>query len=166
MTTTIAKFDTLNANDQYVFTYASGNFWKDSASWVQQQLTYFLQNFGDVVNVDRGFISGHYAIVVAPNTEYTRADWETGFKYAFQSQFMDWPSASLVLCEAGTVSSQPGGIKQEIVSDVKGIAGTLGDMASGGLGALLKPLAPYFIAVAAGWLLYEYTKSHFREKSS
>ncbi len=152
----LSRSDILAQGEPYTFTYTSGEKLQDSESWVLEQLRFFMVNYGGVQSVARGFLSGRYVVTVIPSHEYDLADWMAGFEWSFQQ--MGWENNLFIQAEGGKVSGSPGGLKQAVVETVTGIAETVGGAAAGGLGAMLKELAPYLILVAGGLLAYEYLK--------
>lgn len=132
--------DKLSPKNQYVFTFESGKWIEiSSSSDVQDKLRYFLQNYGDVVRVDRALFSGRYTVVVIPKIEATLPQWLTAFIYAWIN--MGYGDARYISAEGGTTSSQPGGLPQLFT----GAGETFGQM--------LKPLAPYLIGAVALMIL-------------
>lgn len=158
--------DKLVAGGQYAFTYDSGKIFEDSASWVQGQLEALIPQFGlgEIISVTRGFLSSHYVIAVMASGDFLIADWQSAFAYCFDQ--MGWESPVFIQCETGQRSSQPGGIRQEVVQDVTGIMDTASSAVSGGLGATLKNLWPYLALAGVGVVLYMYAKGRLEGKKS
>jgi hypothetical protein len=144
--------DTLQASQNYAFTYATGvlNFTTDEDVLVG--LKAFMQAYSaDVLSASRGFMSGHRVIVFVPSTNATLSLWMDVFANAWQSLGL---SANLIQVEAGETSTSAGGASQVVTDTAAGI----GSMTAGTIMAFIKPLAPVLIVAVAGLLTYEYLK--------
>lgn len=128
--------DKLSPGNQYVFTFESGKWIEiSSSSDVQDRLRYFMQNYGDVLRVDRALFSGRYTVVVAPKIEATLPQWLTAFTYAWIN--MGYGDAKYISAEGGTISSQPGGLPQLFTGAGEVFFQTL------------KPFVPYLVGALA-----------------
>ncbi len=151
----LANDDILNEGESYTFTYEHGSVKGHLDSWVQEKLAFYLSNFGTVTNASSNWFGGRYAVTVVPKNYWTLSAWKGGFDYAWQNMGY---TGTFIQAEGGSVSHAAGGIHQLVTDTVKGVANTLGEAASGGLGAIAKQLAPWIALVVAGFLIYEYTK--------
>lgn len=128
--------DKLSPGNQYTFTFEHGNWIEISSSGdVQDKLRYFMQNYGDILKVDRALFSGRYVVVVAPKGPATLPQWLNAFDYSWKN--MGYGDAKYISTEEGTVSTQPGGVSQ-IFTGASEVAGE-------SIYNLLKPFIPYLI---------------------
>jgi hypothetical protein len=131
--------DILITGEKYTFTFSHGRIFEyRTADWVKERLTYFMQNWGDIILADRPLFSNRYIVVVVPKVQASLSQWLSAFDYSWKN--MGYGSATLVLAEGGIGSSQPGGATQLI----KGAAETAGETAA----AVVKPLTPVLIIIA------------------
>ena len=128
--------DKLFPGNQYTFTFEHGKWIEISSSGdVQEKLRYFLQNYGDILRVDRALFSGRYVVVVAPKIEATLPQWLAAFDYSWKN--MGYGDAKYISTEEGVGSTQPGGLPQLFTGAGESIF------------QLLKPFAPYLIGALA-----------------
>lgn len=136
--------DVLKSGSQYTFTWAHGRFFEyNTEAWVKENLSYRLQNFGEVISATRPLFSDHWVIVIIPTTDVSVADWVSAFDASWKD--MGYGGASFIQVEGGAVSTQPGGV-QQIVPEAGAIVGTTA-------ASILKPLLPYVLIAGVGYLL-------------
>jgi hypothetical protein len=132
--------NTLNADNQYVFTFTLGTWlFPPSEDSVKQQVQIDISNIAWVSKVNRPLFSDRYEIVIIPSDNLTLEQWLNVFDSVFKD--MGYPDYTFVSAEGGSESSSPGGI-EEILSDVGGV---VGDTTASTAKAILTPLIPYIV---------------------
>lgn len=82
-------------------------------TWIKDQLVFLMQNYGEVVSVERPLFTRMYVVIMRPSTSTTLAWWEKGFSYAFDKMGYGYVRISEALPGKQTTS-----LVQETISPI------------------------------------------------
>ena len=134
----LTSAEILFTGSKYTFTFDHGRLFEyNSATYVLEQMRNLMQNYGEIVTVNRAMFSSRYVIVVVPKIDTTLLNWLTAFNYAWKT--MGYNNTTFIVVEAGDVSSQPGGTTQIVKSAGTAAGETVMEM--------IQPLLPVIIGV-------------------
>lgn len=106
-----------------------------------------LYNIGDLISITRSLFSDYYVITVVPNENYSLSVFLDVFDSIWKQigyTGETW-SYNLIRAEGGAVSTSPGGLP--------GVTEQVGEVVSGAVGDVLKPVIPYALLLLGGYLL-------------
>lgn len=134
------------ADVKSTITYEIGNIFKPSTSKMRDILRTGLEPYIDDIQVDRGYFSGRYAIIIEPKTTKPLNEWQNLITQTLQKA--GYSSSYVTSDISKTKSSQAGGVKQVAVETAK----ATGEVIGIGATTAAKNMMPV-IAIGAGLLL-------------